>query len=89
MGTRVHLCVCLPLSAARSLALPPINLPACLYSLVPPCRSYPSMQGLACLGGFENERREFEWASHLLELDETKYEWGTLYELECETVGHF
>ena len=26
------------------------------------------------------------WQGHLLELDETKYEWGTLYELECETV---
>lgn len=45
------------------------------------------MSGLACLGGFENVRREYEWGGHLLELDETKYEWGTLYELECETVG--
>ena len=27
-----------------------------------------------------------QWGGHLLELDETKFEWGTLYELECETV---
>lgn len=40
---------------------------------------------LVCLGGFNNTRQEFEWGGHTLELDETKYEWGTLYELECET----
>lgn len=28
-----------------------------------------------------------QWNNHVLELDETKYDWGTLYELECETVG--
>ena len=44
------------------------------------------LPGLVCLGGFENVRQEFEWEGVLLELDETKYEWGTLYELECETV---
>lgn len=42
-------------------------------------------QGLACLGGFRNTRNEFSWNGLLLELDETKYEWGTVYELECET----
>jgi hypothetical protein len=49
-----------------------------------------------CLGGFDNLRREFSWAPHggpeggrgfTLELDATTYPWGTLYELECETVG--
>jgi hypothetical protein len=39
-----------------------------------------------CLGGFENQRQEYAWQGHTLELDETRYEWGTLYELECETV---
>ncbi|GAB4823572.1 hypothetical protein N2152v2_010618 [Parachlorella kessleri] len=48
--------------------------------------SYPSMEGLVSLGGFKNTRQEFDWQEHLLELDETKYEWGTLYELECETT---
>ena len=42
--------------------------------------------GLICLGGFHNVRKEYEWEGHLLELDETKYEWGTVYELECETI---
>jgi uncharacterized protein YjbK len=42
--------------------------------------------GLTCLGGFHNVRKEYEWEGNLLELDETRYEWGTVYELECETV---
>ena len=44
------------------------------------------LPGLVCLGGFDNVRQEFEWQGVLLELDETRYEWGTLHELECETV---
>lgn len=53
------------------------------------------LTSLVCLGGFENLRREFSWsppaggphhgAEFTLELDETRFEWGTLYELECET----
>lgn len=41
---------------------------------------------LICLGGFRNVRQEFAWEGHLIELDETQYDWGTVYELECETV---
>ena len=37
------------------------------------------------LGGFKNVRDVFTWEGHALELDETQYDWGTLYELECET----
>lgn len=40
---------------------------------------------LVCLGGFENTRQEISWQGYTLELDETKYPWGTLYELEAET----
>lgn len=47
---------------------------------------YPGLEQLTSLGGFNNVRQEFEWNGHLIELDETKYEWGTLYELECETA---
>lgn len=43
-------------------------------------------RGLICLGGFRNVRKEYEWEGHVLELDETKYDWGTVYELECETA---
>lgn len=41
---------------------------------------------LVCLGGFRNVRQEFAWEGHIIELDETQYDWGTVYELECETV---
>lgn len=43
--------------------------------------------GLKFLGGFNNLRREFKWRGHLLEVDQTSYPWGTLHEIECETVS--
>ena len=44
--------------------------------------------GLRCLGGFRNVRKEFDWTDGLLiELDETQFEWGTVYEVECETTN--
>lgn len=39
------------------------------------------------LGGFANTRKVFSWEGDTLELDETHYEFGTMYELECETVS--
>ena len=44
------------------------------------------MQGIRALGGFRNERKVFDWDGLELELDATQYDWGTLYELEVETV---
>jgi len=41
---------------------------------------------LVCLGGFENVRQEFPFAGHTLELDETRFAWGTLYEVEVESA---
>jgi len=43
------------------------------------------VKGLKCLGGFKNVRDVFAWEGLKIELDETKYEWGTVYEIECET----
>jgi hypothetical protein len=40
-----------------------------------------------CIGGFRNRRQEYEWEGVVLELDETYFEHGTLYEIECETVS--
>lgn len=40
---------------------------------------------LVCLGGFRNKRMLYNWNGHKIELDETFYDFGTLYELECET----
>jgi adenylate cyclase class IV len=61
-----------------------------------------ALASLSCLGGFKNTRREVAWEfwssgegtddaaarEHaLVELDETAYEWGTVYELEAEAPG--
>ncbi|PON68542.1 CYTH-like domain containing protein [Parasponia andersonii] len=37
------------------------------------------------LGGFENVRGVYEWRGLKLEVDETKYGFGTYYEIECES----
>lgn len=50
------------------------------------CSKY-DLGELVCLGGFDNTRQELSWQGFTLELDETKYPWGTLYELEAETVS--
>jgi uncharacterized protein YjbK len=41
---------------------------------------------LHCLGGFKNTRTEILWEGKLLEVDQTRYDWGTVYEIECETT---
>ena len=41
--------------------------------------------GFVCLGGFENKREVFDWKDLKLEVDETKYEFGICYEVECES----
>ena len=45
------------------------------------------VKGLTYLGGFKNVRDVFGWNGLQVEIDETKYDWGTVYELECETVS--
>ncbi|KAJ4953573.1 hypothetical protein NE237_030405 [Protea cynaroides] len=40
-----------------------------------------------CLGGFRNVRTVFDWKQLKLELDETQYDFGTSYEIECESDG--
>jgi uncharacterized protein YjbK len=44
------------------------------------------VKSLACLGGFENLRSDYAFEGHTLELDETRYPWGTLYEIEVESA---
>eukprot|EP00892_Ulva_mutabilis_P010515 jgi/Ulvmu1/7836/UM004_0066.1 len=43
------------------------------------------ISGLKALGGFKNTRKVIDWNDHILEVDETSYDWGTVYEIECET----
>lgn len=38
------------------------------------------------LGGFENVRGVYKWKGLKLEVDETKYEFGICYEIECESA---
>lgn len=38
-----------------------------------------------CLGGFRNVRGVYEWNGLKLEVDETNYDFGTSYEIECES----
>ncbi|KAK9149570.1 hypothetical protein Scep_008327 [Stephania cephalantha] len=42
-------------------------------------------EGFVCLGGFRNVRAVYEWKGLKLELDETQFDFGTGYEIECET----
>ncbi|KAL2620166.1 hypothetical protein R1flu_000371 [Riccia fluitans] len=39
-----------------------------------------------CLGGFRNVRNVFNWEGLKIELDETRYDFGTTYEVECEST---
>nr|XP_043628118.1 triphosphate tunnel metalloenzyme 3 isoform X1 [Erigeron canadensis]XP_043628119.1 triphosphate tunnel metalloenzyme 3 isoform X2 [Erigeron canadensis] len=41
--------------------------------------------GFVGLGGFKNLRNVYEWKGLMIELDETSFEFGTLYEIECES----
>lgn len=43
------------------------------------------INGFVCLGGFRNVRRVYEWKGLKLELDETIFDFGRNYELECES----
>ncbi|KAK9076753.1 hypothetical protein SSX86_005087 [Deinandra increscens subsp. villosa] len=38
-----------------------------------------------CLGGFKNLRNVYDWKGLMIEVDETSFEFGTLYEIECES----
>ncbi|XVF74781.1 hypothetical protein PTKIN_Ptkin13bG0139300 [Pterospermum kingtungense] len=41
---------------------------------------------LVCLGGFKNVRGVYDWKGLKLELDETIYDFGVSYEIECEST---
>ena len=52
------------------------------------CRQH-KVSKLVSLGGFRNERNDYDWEGFKLELDKTMFPWGTVYEVEVETVGLF
>ncbi|CAL0325664.1 unnamed protein product [Lupinus luteus] len=43
------------------------------------------VNGFLGLGGFRNVRSVYEWKGLKLEVDETEFDFGTLYEIECES----
>lgn len=43
------------------------------------------VESLTPLGGFRNLRVEIAWEGHVIELDRTDFDWGTVHELELET----
>ncbi|KAK2631039.1 hypothetical protein EUGRSUZ_L03509 [Eucalyptus grandis] len=49
------------------------------------CREEFGVGEFVGLGGFGNVRDVYEWKGLTLEVDETKYEFGTCYEIECES----
>lgn len=61
--------------------------PSCIPSLNNALTRKFGMTSLVSLGGFRNQRDCYSWGGHVLELDETDFEHGTLYEIECETVS--
>ena len=42
-------------------------------------------KGLSYLGGFSNKRLVYDWREYTLEVDQTSYPWGSMFEIECET----
>eukprot|EP00884_Botryococcus_braunii_P016348 jgi/Botrbrau1/3397/Bobra.0337s0036.3 len=71
--------------AAREFLTSPGKILALENPLIARLTEEYGVKDLVSLGGFENLRREFDFQGFKLELDETKYEWGTVYEIEIET----
>lgn len=44
------------------------------------------VNGFVGLGGFRNVRNVYEWSGVTLEVDEVKYDFGDMYEVECESL---
>eukprot|EP01113_Clastostelium_recurvatum_P024125 TRINITY_DN2879_c0_g1_i1.p1 TRINITY_DN2879_c0_g1~~TRINITY_DN2879_c0_g1_i1.p1 ORF type:complete len:204 (-),score=53.39 TRINITY_DN2879_c0_g1_i1:19-630(-) len=56
------------------------------HNLLTTIRERYHCRGFHSLGGFENTRHVFKWHDHKLELDETRYYFGTTWEIEVETA---
>lgn len=70
---------------ARSLVAEPGRLLSLDTTLMKHIRRTFNPESFLCMGGFRNTRNVYNWNGHKLELDETLYDFGTMYELECET----
>lgn len=72
--------------SARACITQPSQLPNLDCTLIQRvCKDF-QIQDFVCFGGFRNVRNVFLWEGLTLELDETQFDFGTLYEIECETT---
>jgi uncharacterized protein YjbK len=70
---------------ARAFLKDPESLLSHDSSLISKLREEFGLTGLTSLGGFKNLRSVYKWKGYTLEIDETSYPWGTIFEIECET----
>ncbi|KAL6768315.1 hypothetical protein ACKKBF_B38650 [Auxenochlorella protothecoides x Auxenochlorella symbiontica] len=74
-----------PPDQARGYLSDPNRLLEAGLPLVDGLKQQYGLKGLKGLGGFRNVRQEFDWEGLVLELDQTRFDHGTVYELEAET----
>ncbi|XP_041007504.1 triphosphate tunnel metalloenzyme 3-like isoform X5 [Juglans microcarpa x Juglans regia] len=72
-------------SIGRDCAAEPAKLSAVESRVVRRAREEFGALGFVGLGGFGNVRLVYEWKGLKLEVDETDFGFGTLYEIECES----
>ena len=72
--------------AARAFVTEPAKLLAVDGDPVARAKTQYGVSDLVCMGGFRNVRKDFAFEGHTLELDETRFEWGTVYEIEIESA---
>lgn len=75
----------IPPAQGRAIVQQPDKLLEVDSQLVQKIKGVYGLQHMVGLGGFKNVRQVFAWEGHKLELDETQFEWGTVYEIELET----
>ncbi|KAK9908936.1 hypothetical protein WJX75_004941 [Coccomyxa subellipsoidea] len=71
--------------AARDFLTDPTKLLSVGLPFLEDLRTKQNVSELVSLGGFKNVRSDFDFEGFKLELDETKFDWGTVYEIEVET----
>ncbi|KAK4802282.1 hypothetical protein SAY86_000485 [Trapa natans] len=75
-----------PILARRLVAEPSRILAIHASNIARRVREEYGVRDLVCLGKFRNVRGVYEWEGLKLEVDETTYDFGTSYEVECETA---
>ncbi|KAK4774181.1 hypothetical protein SAY87_029200 [Trapa incisa] len=72
-------------SVGRECVMEPKKLASLDSRILKRCKDEFRVKDFVGLGGFANVSDVFDWKGLKLEVDETKYDFGTCYEIECET----